>query len=85
MNLRHKFGDMIWLSETKKKNVPANDEIELIDYQLKEAQMNLAETCTFIGNFSGTDGAIILQTSLIVEGFSSEILLDKVSPVPVIE
>lgn len=77
MTLRHQFGDMLWLTETEDKGAPTETEIRLTNFLSHEAQRRLAETCEFIGNLSGTDGAIVLRTDLSVEGFGTEILLDK--------
>jgi len=77
MTLRHQFGDMLWLTETKDKNARTEAEMRLTDYSLQEAQRRLAETCKFIGDLSGTDGAIALRTDLSIDGFGTEILLDK--------
>lgn len=45
--------------------------------EIQEAQRRLTETCMFIGNLAGSDGAIVLGTGLKVRGFGAEILLDK--------
>jgi hypothetical protein len=85
MNLRHKFGDMIWLSEGKEKTPPSKQEIELTSFLLRESQQKLAQACSFIGGFAGTDGAVVLNNDLTVEGFGSEIVLDKVKPAKAFE
>ena len=77
MTLRHQLGDMTWLTETKDKNAPTEAMMRLTDYSLQEAQRRLAETCKFIGDLSGTDGAIVLRTDLSIDGFGTEILLDS--------
>lgn len=77
MTLRHQLGDMLWLTETKHKDAPTEANVKLTDYSLQEAQRRLAETCKFIGGLSGTDGAVILRTDLSIDGFGTEILLDK--------
>jgi len=83
MNLRHQVGDMVYLVETKGKDAPTEQELHLTDCLLKDAQRRLAETCSFVGNLSGTDGALILRADLSVEGFGAEIFLDKVRRVKV--
>jgi len=77
MTLRHQLGDMWWLTEAEDKNAPKESEMRLTDYSLQEVQRRLAETCEFVGGLSGTDGAIVLRTDLSIEGFGTEILLDK--------
>lgn len=78
LNLRHKYGDMIWPAQFKQgaQDVP-EETLQLTINEIQEAQRRLAETCMFIGNLAGTDGAIVLGTDLKVKGFGTEILLDK--------
>lgn len=78
LNLRHKYGDMIWPAQFKQgaQDVP-EETVQLPINEIQEAQRRLAETCMFIGNLAGTDGAIVLGTDLKVKGFGTEILLDK--------
>jgi hypothetical protein len=78
MSLRHRVGDMVYLAETKDEGAPSEQELNFTECLLKDAQRRLAETCSFVGNLSGTDGALILRADLSVEGFGAEILLDKV-------
>jgi hypothetical protein len=85
MNLRHKFGDGLWLSENRRKTRPSKQALRLADYEVKEAQSRLAETCSFVGKLAGTDGAIILRNDLTVEGYGAEIILDKAQPSKVYE
>jgi len=81
LNLRHKYGDMIWPAQFKKSAPEVPDEtVRLTINELLEAQRKLTETCVFVGNFAGTDGAIVLGTDLKVKGFGVEILLDKAKP-----
>ena len=63
----------------------AQQELLMTESMLKDTQRTLAETCSFVGRLSGTDGALILRTDLSVEGFGAEILLDKAMPVNVHE
>ena len=51
--------------------------VRLMATEIQEAQRRLTESCMFIGNLAGTDGAIVLSTDLRVRGFGAEILLDK--------
>jgi hypothetical protein len=80
INQRHKFSDMISLleREDKPEEVPTEDQVKLGDKMAKETEESLAESCIFVGNLAGVDGALILRTDLSVEGFGAEILLDKV-------
>ncbi len=73
MNLRHQYGDMVIQMES---DLPVETQfgLELVE----DAQRRLAETCTFVGDFAATDGALIMRTDLTVEGFGSEILLERV-------
>ncbi|MCP4257046.1 MAG: hypothetical protein GY774_05910 [Planctomycetes bacterium] len=78
MNMRHKYGDMVWPPQFKDGDAEASEEIlRLTSYELIDAQRKLAESCTFVGNLSGTDGAIVIGTDLSVLGFGAEILLDN--------
>jgi hypothetical protein len=79
MNLRHKLGDKLWLSERKKKDAPTKAEIRSVTYLMEGAQHTFIETCKFIGDLSGTDGAIVLRTDLTLEGFGAEIISGKAS------
>ncbi|MBI5933085.1 MAG: DNA integrity scanning protein DisA nucleotide-binding domain protein, partial [Chloroflexi bacterium] len=54
--------------------------LRLTDFQVEHAQQKLAETSEFIGKLSGVDGAIIFRTDFILEGFGTEILMDKIKP-----
>lgn len=78
MNLRHKHGDMFWLSEWQKESAPNQQQLELTSFQLRETQQQLARTCSFVGELARTDGAIVLNTDLTIEGFGTEIVLDRV-------
>jgi DisA bacterial checkpoint controller nucleotide-binding len=80
MNARHRHGDLLWLSEWGKEAAPSEQEITLASFPLGPLQQKVAQVCTFIGSLAGTDGAIVLGTDLIVEGFGTEIVLDKVKP-----
>lgn len=81
LNLRHRWGDMVWPPQFK-HGAPevAEETVRLTVTEIQEAQRRLTETCMFIGNLAGTDGAIVLGTDLRVKGFGAEILLDKVKP-----
>jgi hypothetical protein len=86
LNLRHKYGDMIWPVQFKKGAPKVADETIRLTYnELVEAQLKLSETCMFVGNLSGIDGAIVIGTDLKVKGFGSEILLDKARVTKVFE
>ncbi len=78
MNARHKHGNMVWLSEWQKNDAPSEQEIALASFPLRGFQQKVAQACTFVGSLAGTDGAIVLRTDLTVEGFGTEIVLDKV-------
>lgn len=80
MNARHRHGDMIWLADWNKDIAPSEQEIKLASFPLEELQLNVARSCAFVGGLAGTDGAIVLKTDLTVEGFGTEIVLDKVKP-----
>lgn len=79
MNLRHRHGDMVCPPQFK-DGAPkiTEDEVRQIATEIQEAQRRLTESCMFVGNLAGTDGAIVLGTDLKVRGFGAEILLDKV-------
>ena len=78
LNLRHKHGDMVWPAQFKGRapEVPAKA-LLLTRTELFESEKRLAETCTFVGHFSGTDGAIVIGTDLKIKGFGAEIILDN--------
>jgi len=78
LNLRHKHGDMVWPAQFKggAPEVPA-EALLLTRAELLESERRLAETYTFVANFSGTDGAIVIGTDLRIKGFGTEIILDK--------
>lgn len=78
MNSRHKHGNMVWLSEWQKDDAPTEQEVALASFPLRGLQQKVAQACTFVGSLAGTDGAIVLRTDLTVEGFGTEIVLDKV-------
>jgi hypothetical protein len=81
LNLRHKHGDMIWPAQFKENAQEVTKETQqLMMNEILEAQRRLTETCMFIGNLAGTDGAIVIGTDLKVKGFGAEILLDKAKP-----
>ena len=86
LNLRHKYGDMIWPPQFK-KGAPevAEETIRLTISELLDVQRKLTETCMFVGNLAGIDGSIVIGTDLKVKGFGSEILLDKASVTKVFE
>jgi len=78
LNLRHKYGDMVWPPQFKRGAPEVPEEtVRLMATEIQEAQRRLTETCMFVGNLAGTDGAIVLGTDLKVRGFGAEILLDK--------
>ena len=77
MNLRHKYSDRLVFLEKNGKDIKKDKELNLTYFQLIEAEKKLAEDCTFIGQLSGTDGALFLRNDLKLEGFGTEILLDK--------
>jgi hypothetical protein len=79
----NQFGSNFSFSYTRDEDV--QQDLFQTECLLGDAQRNLAETCSFIGRFSGTDGALIMQTDLSVEGFGVEILLDKAMPARVYE
>jgi len=81
LNLRHRHGDMVWPPQFK-NDAPevTEDEVRRIVTEIQEAQRRLAESCMFVGNLAGTDGAIVIGTDLKVRGFGAGILLDKVKP-----
>ena len=78
LNLRHRHGDMLWPPQFK-ENAPkvSEDEVRWLYTEIQEAQRRLTESCMFVGNLAGTDGAIVIGTDLKVRGFGAEILLDK--------
>jgi len=80
MNARHRHGDMMWLSEWEKDIAPSEQEIELASFPLRGLQQKVAQASGFVGSLAGTDGAIVLRSDLTVEGFGTEIVLDKVKP-----
>ncbi len=62
-------------------------EFELFYHRVNQAHKSMVECCQMIGGFSSTDGAIVLDTSLDILGFSAEILVETLgtaSPSPVI-
>jgi hypothetical protein len=80
MNLRHQLGDLVELREDSESESPTEEKIRLTDFLVEHAQQKLAETSEFVGKLSGVDGAIILRTDFSVEGFGTEILMDKIGP-----
>lgn len=78
MNIRHRMGDMMWPQQFKEGEPETEDDtVRITSYELADAQLKLAEACAFLGNLSGTDGAIVLRTDLTVAGFGAEILLEN--------
>ena len=78
MNARHTHGNLVWLSEWQNENAPTEQEITLASYPLRGLQQKVAQACAFVGSLAGTDGAIVLRTDLVVVGFGTEIVIDKV-------
>jgi hypothetical protein len=86
LNLRHKYGDMVWPPQFKEGEPEAAEAtIRLTMSELLEAQRKLAETCMFAGNLSGVDGSLVIGTDLKIKGFGAEILLDKATVTKVFE
>jgi hypothetical protein len=82
MNIRHQYGDMV-RQYAVDHAMPPQSQFSL--GSLVDAQRKLAETCAFVGNLAAADGALILRSDLAVDGFSTEILLDRVQHTPVYE
>ena len=76
MNLRHKHSEML-MDLKKSSDSRKEKELKILYSELIEAEKKLAEDCTFIGQLSATDGGILLKSDLALEGFGTEILLDK--------
>ena len=77
MNLRHQHSDRLIYLGKNGKDVKRDKELNLTYFELIEAEKKLAENCIFIGKLSGTDGALVLRNDLRVEGFGTEIVLEK--------
>ncbi|MBM7846744.1 putative sensor domain DACNV-containing protein [Herpetosiphon giganteus] len=79
MNIRHKINDIMTVEEfysdqkTEYSDI-SDSEKHIIDLSLANSERLLGESTTLIGNLAGTDGAIILNTSLEVIGFGAEII-----------
>ena len=71
---------MVWLSEWQKDAAPSEQEIALASFPLRGLQQRVAQASGFVGSLAGTDGAIVMRSDLTVEGFGTEIVLDKVKP-----
>ncbi|HWQ12617.1 MAG TPA: hypothetical protein VNL77_07455 [Roseiflexaceae bacterium] len=82
MNIRHQYGDMV-RQYAVDHAMPPQGQFSL--GSLVDAQRKLAETCAFVGNLAAADGALLLRSDLAVEGFGTEILLDRVQQAPVYE
>lgn len=80
MNARHRHGDLVWMSEWQKDVAPSEQEIASASFPLRGLQQKVAQASGFVGSLAGTDGAIVLRSDLTVEGFGTEIVLDKVEP-----
>lgn len=78
INIRHQLGDLWYLKEYENKTVSEKN-IQILDAKFTSALDKLTETCSFIGNLSGSDGAIIINTDFSIIGFGSEISLEKLS------
>ena len=85
MNARHRHGDMVWLSEWQNDAAPSEQEIALASFPLRGLQQRVAQASGFVGSLAGTDGAIVMRSDLTVEGFGTEIVLDKVKPAKAFE
>ena len=77
MNLRHRHADRLIYLQQNNINSESDKELNLIYFELLNAEKKMAEDCLFVGNLSGTDGALIIKNDLKFEGFGTEILLDK--------
>lgn len=77
MNLRHKHVDRLIYLQQNNMNIKNDKELSSTYFELLNAEKKLAEDCIFIGNLSGSDGALILKNDLKFEGFGTEIVLDK--------
>ena len=83
VTLREQYGTVLGQSGGTDAGRSAEDglrDLKLMSFELEEAQQRLADTCRFVANFSGTDGAIVMRTDLSVEGFGTEIRLNKIRP-----
>ncbi len=79
MNKRHKHSDKVIYSEQKGISLNKNSQLYVSFFKLIEAEKKLAESCIFVGKLSGVDGAIFLSSDLELQGFGTEIRLDKIS------
>ena len=79
MNKRHKHSDKVIYSERQGKSSNKNSQLYISFFKLIEAEKKLAESCIFVGKLSGVDGAILLSSDLKLQGFGTEIRLDKIS------
>lgn len=77
INLRHKHTERLIFLQKNGKNVKRDKELNLTYFELTDAEKKLAEDFIFIGNLSSTDGALLLRNDLKLEGFGTEIVLDK--------
>ena len=84
MKARHQLADFINLKESGDPNTSDKD-VKSAVHDASVAELKLADTCTFVGKLSGTDGAIVLNSDLTLFGFGTEILLDKRIDLPVYE
>ncbi|MEN9935090.1 MAG: hypothetical protein RLZZ387_1669 [Chloroflexota bacterium] len=82
MNIRRQYGDLV---RQNSGDYTASPQGQFSLSSLGDAQRRLAETCAFTGNFGAADGAVVLRTDLTVEGFGTEILLERISHAPVYE
>lgn len=80
MAARHRQGDLTWKESQKIAAGEPSNEVKLGYLQVREAYQAVAKACAFVAGFSSTDGAIVLNADLTVEGFGAEIVLDKLRP-----
>lgn len=79
MNCRHKHSDRLVFLEEKGKPTKNDKQLNQTFYKLIEAEKKLADACIFVGKLSGTDGALLLKSDLMLLGFGTEIRLDRVT------
>ena len=78
MNMRHKHSDKVISLNQHGKTSNKNSQLYVSFFKLIEAEKNLAESCIFVGKLSGVDGAIFITSNLELQGFGTEIRLDKI-------
>ena len=79
INVKHQLEDLECMAEGGGTSAPEEGELCLTEFRMKESLARLQETCAFVGDLSGTDGALVMRTDFSIDGFGAEIQTSSIS------